>query len=344
MARLFLIILFLLAPFTHLEAKPFVERWDVRAFINKTAKKYDLPKSYLQKYLEKVKLQNRIVSKVKRPTEAKPWSQYEQLFVTPKRVEQGIAFWQKHKETLAKAEKTYGVEPEILVAILGVETNYGEVQGSFRVLDSLATLSFKYTARARFFKKELAEFFKLCREQGIAPTSVYGSYAGAIGQPQFMPSSYRYYAVDFSNDGKKDLRGNTKDAIGSIANYFSRHGWKKSEHIAEPAIVKGKRYYLLKKNPRKARYSLKTLQRFGVKPTHSNEETRASLITLKNKNSREHWIAYQNFFVITRYNTSKQYAMAVHHLAQKLKAGFLARQKKPQKVALKDKEESVFLM
>ncbi len=304
------------------QAKAFVERWDVRHFINQTHKKYHIPKAYLQSALSQVKLQKRVVKKIKNPTEAKPWDHYKHLFVTQKRINEGVEFWKNHQGALLKAEKQYGIEPEILIAILGVETNYGRTQGSFRVIDSLATLSFKYTGRAKFFKKELAEFFKLCLEQGIAPTSVYGSYAGAIGQPQFMPSSYRYYAIDFSGDGKRDLRHNTKDAIGSVANYFAKHGWTKNQAIAVPATVKGMKYRLLKSNPKKAKYAIKTLEKFGIEPLKKSKLRKASLVSLKKQRGREHWVAYPNFFVITRYNTSKLYAMAVYHLAKAIKQNY----------------------
>lgn len=317
MTRFALIVALLLTALSTVAAS-FSSRPDAARFINEANKKYQLPKTYLARYLDKVSLQNRVVSRVRKPTEAKPWNVYEKLFVTPKRIDEGVAFWQKNATTLNQAEKKYGVEAAIIVAILGVETNYGEVQGSFRVLDSLATLSFKYTARSKFFKRELAEFFVLCREQGISPDSVYGSYSGAIGQPQFMPSSYRYYAVDFSGDGKRDLRHNTKDAIGSVANYFKRHGWKKNAMVTEPAIVKGSRYRLLRKNPRKAQYSINRLKRYGVTRQGNQTPGLASLVTLHNQQSKEHWLAYKNFFVITRYNTSKQYAMAVYQLAQAL--------------------------
>lgn len=298
--------------------KPLSQRKDVRIFINKTAKKYHLDKNQLQKELDHAKVLQKIIEAMNRPAEKKPWNEYQTLFVTPKRVQQGVDFWKANEDTLNKAEKQYGVSIPMIVAILGVETNYGEHQGHFKVLDALTTLAFHYPKRQKYFTRELAQFFALCKEQGIKPDSVYGSYAGAIGQPQFMPSSYRHYAVDFSGNGKKDLRTDTQDAIGSVANYFKIHGWKNAQEVADRAMVDGVRYRQLKINPRRARYSLNKLKSYGVKTQENRIAKKASLVALRKTNGTDFWVAYPNFFVITRYNTSKQYAMAVHLLAQQI--------------------------
>jgi membrane-bound lytic murein transglycosylase B len=314
-------------------AQSFTDRKDVRLFINKTAKKHHLDKTALKKELDKVKLRKKIIQSIKRPAERKPWREYHKLFVTPKRIKQGVDFWQANQTALTKAQKKYGVSVPMIVAILGVETNYGEHQGKYRVLDSLATLAFEYPRRAKFFKRELAQFFLLCHEQNISPQSVLGSYAGAIGQPQFMPSSYRYYAVDFSGNGKKDLRQDTEDAIGSVANYFKVHGWKNNQSIADKAIISGRRYKKLKVNARRARYSLKKLNKYGVKTSNKRPPRKAGLVALHNNKSSEFWVAYPNFFVITRYNTSKQYAMAVHLLAKNIKEEWTKQKKTPKHIA-----------
>lgn len=299
---------------------PLSHRKDVGLFIKKTSQKYHLSEAQLKKQLNQAKVLQNIIDAMNRPAEKKPWDEYHKLFVTPKRVEQGVTFWKTHEAALKKAQKKYGVSIPMIVAILGVETNYGEHQGRFRVLDALTTLAFHYPKRQQFFRRELAQFFVLCKEQGIQPNSVYGSYAGAIGQPQFMPSSYRHYAVDFSGNGKKDLRKDTDDAIGSVANYFKIHGWKNKQEVADRAIIDGDRYRQLKINPRGARYSLVKLKSYGVRPKQKRHVKKASLVALQNQKGSEYWVAYPNFFVITRYNTSKQYAMAVHLLAQQIEA------------------------
>lgn len=225
-----------------------------------------------------------------------------------------------------KAEKKYGVPAEIIVAILGVETLYGERQGENRVLDALATLAFDYPKRAPYFKHELKEYLLLCREHGVPATQFKGSYAGAIGQPQFMPSSYRNFAVDFYNKGKRDLVTNNDDSIASIANYFRAHGWQTNAGVAQHVRIVGTRYKQLRINPRRANYYYSQLTSNGVKPTNAshNHPSRAGLIELVTTQGNEYWLAYPNFFVITRYNSSPQYALVVYLLSQQLKQQWTA--------------------
>lgn len=308
--------LFTLDVLANIEDTPFLQRKDVQEFIRNVVKQYHLNRSEVEHTLSQVKIEKPVITSIKHPKEKKPWTDYQKLFLTQQRIEEGVRFWNTHHQALARAEKKYGVPAKLVVAILGVETHYGQRQGTYRVLDSLATLSFNFKARARFFKKELANFLVLCHEQGFNPTTVLGSYAGAIGQPQFMPSSYRHYAVDFSNDGKIDLRNNTTDAIGSIANYFSKHGWQPNQGVVEPAILEGKTYTKLITNAKYAKHRINQLQRHGIKNSPGDGIKRASLMALKSKSSQEYWLGYPNFFVITRYNTSKQYALAVYQLAE----------------------------
>lgn len=297
----------------------FIKRQDVNQFIKQTHDKFQLSEKYLTDALSKVKLQKRVIRSIKNPKEKGAWTDYRSIFITPKRIAKGVAFIEAHKSSLQKAENQYGVPKEVIVAILGVETFFGQKQGSYRVIDSLSTLAFNFKKRSRFFKKELANFLKLCDEQAFEPTSVYGSYAGAIGQPQFMPSSYRHYAVDFNGNGKKDLRSNVDDAIGSIANYLSVHGWQKNEGVTEPAITKGNNFKKLVTKSKKAKYSLSKLARYGITPQSPGQAKKGSVLALKSPKQTEYWLAYPNFFVITKYNTSEQYALAVYLLAQKLK-------------------------
>ncbi len=234
----------------------------------------------------------------------------------------GVDFWAANKEALDMAYKKYKVPPEIIVAILGVETLYGERQGDYRVLDTLATLAFDYPKRSAFFTKELGEYLLLCREHHVSPTYYKGSYAGAIGKPQFMPSSYRYYASSFDNKVHRDLVSNNADAIASVGNYFHKHGWQLNAGIAQAATMSSKwRLRPIQVNPKTANYRYAQLEAKGVKPLTAsiNHPSRAGLIELITREGKEYWLAYPNFFVITRYNSNPQYALVVYLLAQQLK-------------------------
>ncbi|KTD75276.1 lytic murein transglycosylase B [Legionella waltersii] len=314
------ITLFLFS-FDALSNSGLTQRKDVQAFINSMVKNHQFNRNQLINTLEQVQLQPQIIESMERPFEKKTWDVYSTLFLTAQRIEGGLKFWSDNEAALEKAQKRFGVPPEIIVAILGVETLYGERQGDYNVLDALATLAFNYPKRSAFFTKELKEYLLLCREQGVSPVQYKGSYAGAIGMPQFMPSSYRYYAVDFSNKGARDLVNNSHDAIGSIANYFHKHGWKTNQGVAQFAKVSGRKYKSLRTNPRTANYAMSQLSAAGIKPVtaSSYNPPRAGLIELVTNKGNEYWLAYPNFFVITRYNSSPQYAMVVYLLSQQLK-------------------------
>lgn len=313
------LILIALSFNTHADAA-FVRRADVQKFINTMVRQYGFNRQYMNRIMNQVQLQPRIIESMERPYEKKNWDVYRNLFLTEKRLHGGLRFWHENRDALARAEKKYGVPAHVIVAIIGVETQYGENTGNYRVLDALSTLAFNYPKRSEFFTKELREYFLLCRELKTSPTSMLGSYAGAIGLPQFMPSSYRYYAVDFSGNGKRDLIHDRADVIGSIANYFYKHGWKSNHGIAQPAKVSGRAYQKLDLNPRTAKYRSKDLPRYGVSPLTAaiNQPYQASLLELITAKGNEYWIAYPNFFVITRYNSSPQYALAVYLLSQQL--------------------------
>ena len=304
----------------------FVQRKDVQLFIKNMVKEHHFNAKQLTETMNQVQLQPQIIESMERPYEKKNWDTYRSLFLTPQRLKGGLDFWAANRKALERAEKRYGVPAEIIVAILGVETLYGERQGEYRILDSLATLSFNYPKRAAFFTKELKEYLLLCREHNVPTTQYKGSYAGAIGQPQFMPSSYRYYAVDFNNKGHRDLINNNDDSIGSVANYFHKHGWKLNEGIAQHAKLNGWRFKQIQTNPRTANYQYAQLKASGVTPVTAahNHPSRAALIELLTDDGKEYWIAYPNFFVITRYNSSPQYALVVYLLSQQLKQHWLA--------------------
>ncbi|MFI4919647.1 MAG: lytic murein transglycosylase B [Legionellales bacterium] len=300
----------------------FTQRNDVQLFINNMVKTHHFSKQQLTATMNQVQLQPQIIESMDKPYEKKNWDVYRALFLTPQRIKAGMDFWHANQATLAKAQKKYGVPAEIIVAILGVETLYGTSQGKYKVLDALATLAFNYPKRAPYFTKELQEYLLLCREHNVAATKYLGSYAGAIGQPQFMPSSYRYYAVDFNNKGMRDLVNNNDDVIASVANYFHKHGWKTNEGVVQQAQLQGYRYRHIVMNPKTVNYHYKQLAAAGIKPVTAayNHPDHAALLELITNEGNEYWLAYPNFFVITRYNSSPQYALVVYLLSQQLKS------------------------
>ena len=299
----------------------FTQRKDVRAFIQHMVKKYHFNEQELKKTMNQVQIQPQIIESINKPYEKKNWDVYRDTFLTPKRLQAGLAFWAENRVTLEKAQKRYGVPAEIIVAILGVESLYGEHQGEHRVLDTLATLAFNYPRRSAFFTHELTHYLLLCREQKVPATYYKGSYAGALGKPQFMPSSYRNYAVDFHNKGIRDLINDNSDAIASIANYFRAKGWKMNEGIAQAAQISPAHSKLLHINPSKANYTYTQLLSSGLKPITAaqNPPSRAGVIELTTREGNDYWIVYPNFFVIKRYNPSSHYALVVYLFSQQLK-------------------------
>lgn len=310
-------------------ADPFSQRTDVSAFIQQIAKQNEIDTDKLITMLDQVQLQNSILESISAPKEAKPWYVYRNNFLTTSRVQQGVEFWQQHADTLKRAEETYGVPANMIVAILGVETFYGQHKGTYRVLDALATLAFEYPPRAPFFKKELEAFLMLIPESPFDPYTLRGSYAGAFGQSQFMPSSYQKYAVDFSGLHKKDIENNSDDAIGSIANYFKEHGWQTNQPVAAPVRLSGTHYKTLTRQSSishktamsqlKPNLTVAEYKKMGVAPRRQiAAHTRAAMITLETEDKPEYWLTFNNFYTIMRYNPSPNYAMAVYQLSQAL--------------------------
>ncbi len=261
-----------------------------------------------------------VLEAIARPAErTKTWADYRKIFLTEKRIDQGKQFLQDNAELLAKAEEEFGVPKEIIGAIIGVETFYGQRQGSYRVLDSLSTLAFDYPKRSLFWR-ELKEFFVLSQEQGVNPGDLKGSYAGAMGYGQFIPSSYRAYAIDYDGDNKKDLWANKADAIGSVANYFKRHGWQEGQAVTQRVRVTGDDYQQAVNDRLKPKWNVAELKALGVTPTQDvADDASATLVKLMGENGAEFWLGNHNFYVITRYNHSRMYAMAVYQLSQAIK-------------------------
>ena len=317
---IFLFTAALAASSSSLMAKELTDRAELQAFVKKMVEQHQFNSDRLVRLFKQAKLQPDIIAAISRPAEAKPWYQYRPIFLTDKRIKGGAAFWDKHAETLARAEKEYGVPAEIIVAIIGVETRYGGYTGRHRVIDSLATLAFDYPPRSKFFASELEQYLLMTREEQIDPLSLKGSYAGAMGIPQFISSSYRNYAVDFDGDGHRNLWDNPVDAIGSVANYFKRHGWKPGEPVAVQTHVSGNRYQELIKKGMKPQLPLAEFAGFGVQvPDHLDTTQPASLLEFETEGIPEFWIGLHNFYVITRYNHSPLYAMAVYQLSNEIR-------------------------
>ena len=292
------------------------ERDDVRQFIQEMVDEHDFEREALTHHFASAKIANSILKAISRPAEAKPWYKYRKIFLTSDRIKQGAKFLEENYETLKRAESIYGVPVEIIVAIIGVETRYGRHAGKYKVLDSLSTLAFEYPKRSKFFRSELKEFFLLAREQGLNPLDVKGSYAGAMGIPQFISSSYRNFAVDFDDDGKIDIWDNPVDAIGSVGNYFKKHGWQAGEEVAVKARVEGDAYLAVLSKGLEPHINTSELYEYGISSDSMIvEDSEIKFLEYELDKGSEFWIGYKNFYVITRYNHSSLYAMAVYQLA-----------------------------
>ncbi len=290
-------------------------------FIDAMAKQHGFDRAALRDLLDQAERRQDILDAISRPAEGKPWWQYERIFLTDARADGGVAFWDENADLLAKAEQHYGVPAEIIVAIIGVETFYGRHTGKYRVLDALSTLGFHYPKRGRFFRKQLGEFLLLAREEGVDPTVPLGSYAGAMGRPQFIPSSFRHYAADFDGDGKRDIWNNNADVIGSVANYFALHQWQPGAPVVYPARLDSPVPDQLVQSDSKPRATLGELNAAGIRiDADLPADTPVSLFALDEPDGVSHWVGLTNFYVITRYNHSNLYAMAVYQLAQRIKA------------------------
>ena len=290
------------------------------SFVAATAQSSGMRADEIRAWLDQAVYQQSIINAITRPAEGKPWKDYRPIFMTADRINSGRAFYAEHKAELDGVAARTGVPPQYIVAIIGVETSYGRVTGSYRVLDALYTLGFFYPKREEFFRSELAHLFALSREQKLDLATLKGSYAGAMGWGQFMPSSYRNYGKDGDGDGRVDLIGSPRDAFASIANYFIGYGWKVGGTPFVRAVA-APDAQAFKPDSFEAKYTLAELAAKGYRPAEANAPDQpATLLTLEGANGPEHWIGYQNFYVITRYNRSPMYAMAVHQLAQAIAA------------------------
>lgn len=285
-------------------------------FIDEMVAKHQFKRAELENIFVHAQHRPAIIEAITRPATIKPWPEYRAAFVNSKRIKLGVAYWNKYHKTLHKAAQQYGVPEEIIVAIIGVETIYGQNAGNFRTLDALTTLAFDYPRRADFFRSELENYLLLARDQEFDLLAIRSSYAGALGIPQFMPSSYRNYAVDFNRNQKIDLLHEDRDAIGSVANYMKSYGWITGEPVALPVNLNDP----LCLGEVKAARNLADWRSVGVQiPVLNTSEQMARLMDFTQVNGKEFWLGFNNFDVITKYNNSDFYAMSVFQLAEAIK-------------------------
>lgn len=300
---------------------------EINAIISDLSQKDSIDKAWLEKAFAGAVFKQRIIELISKPAEHRlTWGQYRNLLISEHRIREGAKFWDAHRRTLENAQEKWGVPASIIVGILGIETGYGANTGGFRVMDALYTLGLGYPRRAPFFKKELKAFLRLAYNQDLDPLSLTGSYAGAMGLPQFMPSSYLAYAVSFDEDPKKiDIWSSVPDAIGSVAAYLQRHGWKKGLPVALQAQVSGSAYKSFVSKRSLPKKTLRKARQLGWKPEgQASAKLPASLpvrgleLTADDKGRLEYWLTTKNFYALTRYNTSDLYAMAVWQLGQEV--------------------------
>jgi len=297
-----------------------LEQENVVTFIDEMVKEHEFDRAALSAVLAKAEIKQSIIKKISTPAERKlNWGEYRKIFITKERINAGVTFWHENEEMLKRIELETGIPIEMIVGIIGVETYFGRITGKDRVIDALATLAFDYPPRSGFFRKELKEFLVLTREEELDPTEPLGSYAGAMGRPQFMPSSFRAYAVDSTGDGKRDIWNNWADVAGSIANYFLAHRWRVEEEVVTQATLSSgwKLPIPTPANTLKMTDTVESLSKKGVMfATDLCADSKGQLLTYEGDDGIEHWVGFHNFFVITKYNRSVMYALAAHQLGQ----------------------------
>ncbi|TKA90065.1 lytic murein transglycosylase B [Guyparkeria sp. SB14A] len=303
------------------QAGDYLDREPVQAFIDEAVGETGVSREQIEAWLGDAEYQQKIIDAITRPAESKTWGEYRPIFITDKRIERGAAFMQEHGELLDEVASTYGVSPYVITAIIGVETYYGRITGGYRVIDALATLGFDYPRRGEFFRGQLVDFIRLAGEEGISMDKAEGSYAGAMGLPQFIPSSYRHYAVDGDGDGHRDLWDSHHDVFASVANYFVEHGWGQGEPVMFEVDINGAEVDDLLNRARDLapKTTLAELRERGVTVPDDApvpDDFEVMLFTLTDGDDVAYHVGLNNFYVITRYNHSVLYATAVWQLAQ----------------------------
>lgn len=297
-------------------------REDVRAFRQEMLRRHDFDAAWLDQVLADAQSLPRIIELISRPAEqVMPWHQYREHFLTPERIAAGVEFWIEHRERIAEASRRTGVARHVIVGILGCETYFGRITGRFRVLDALATLAFDYPPRSGYFRGELEQFLLLAREEQVDVASVQGSYAGAMGSAQFMPRSYRAFAVDGDGDDRRDLWGSWDDVIASVANYLAEHGWRRDEPVVEPAALWFPRVDGLVAGKLAPDTTVKALRDAGLRFDSALPDPAPALfVQVDGGSGPEFRAGFHNFGVITRYNRSVLYALAVHDLGRRIES------------------------
>ena len=334
MRTLFALLCALLLPSAHAaSAGNVLDKFpDAHTLIGEMVAEHGFDRDELEKLFRQVAFQPKIIEIMERPAESKPWFEYRPIFMTEKRIKGGVKFWEENSELLARAEKEYSVPAHIIVAIIGVETFYGRHKGTHKVIEALSTLGFGYPKRSKFFRGQIKEFLLMTREEKRNPLEFLGSYAGAMGMPQFIPSSFRHYAVDFDGDGRRDLWNNRADIIGSVANYFRQHRWKLGEPVTSRAILRGEGAERYAGKKVKLNIGLEKLRGLGVTTQQPLAEQQANLLALQSgEQQKEYWVTLHNFYVITRYNRSPLYAMAVHQLSEAIRTSRAAEQRRDER-------------
>lgn len=293
------------------------------AFIDDMVSRHGFDRRRLQTLFAGAQKREDILAAIARPAESKPWYEYRPIFVNQARIDGGVDFWQRNASILRRVERDYGVDASIIVAIIGVETRYGRNTGRYRVIDALSTLAFAYPPRSRFFRSELEQFLLLARDERVDLNKALGSYAGAMGYGQFIPSSYRRFAVDVDGDGRRDLWDSMEDIIGSVANYFREHGWALHQNVARRARVERTPDGALLDGGLKPTRTAGALAAAGISARPPlPPDTPVALLALENGSDPEYWLTLNNFYVITRYNRSPLYAMAVYQLSEAIRDAY----------------------
>ena len=295
-----------------------LKRPEIVAFIDEVSARDGMSRKQVRALLKAAQPQPKIIEAMNRPIEkVSPWWEYRERFLTPERIDDGVQFWNEHRESLERIAAQYQVAPQYIVGILGVETLYGRNLGRYRVLDALATLAFDYPARRAFFRSELEQFLILTKENKLDPLTLVGSYAGAMGAPQFMPSSYRRYAVDANGDSQRDLWSDWDDVIASVANYLREHGWTPDGPVLAETTLEPDPSFQIEPRNLELNETVASLGAHGVKVNLDvPPETPAVLLSAEQRDGPSYRVGFHNFYVITRYNASARYVMAVHDLAQ----------------------------
>jgi membrane-bound lytic murein transglycosylase B len=295
-------------------------RSEYEAFIDDMVGRHGLDRIALRRLFAQIRPQPSIIRAMNAPSTSRPWHVFRKNHVDGLHINGGAKFWLQHAATLARATREYGVPEEIITATIGIETHYGGYTGNFRILDALATLAFDYPKRAEFFRDELEQFVLMGKEMSLDLAGLRGSYAGAMGIPQFMPSSYRKYAVDFDGDGQRNLWTNVADVIGSVANYYKLHEWQSGEAVVVPARVSATPDAALTDDIT-PKTPISEFRKLGIQPVGEvKDDALAALLPLETESGMQYWFGLKNFYVITRYNRSTNYAMAVYEIAQGIRA------------------------